>query len=234
MARIRTIKPEFFTSEQLAECSPNARLLFIGMWCFCDDQGIHPASPARLKMEVYPGDDFTRDQVADMADELVRHGLLHEYEVEGEKYWLVTGWKHQKIDKPSKKYPLPLADNSANGSVAGDDSSPPEGKGGDVEGKGEEGSKASSAARKRAPQKHPLPEDFGISERVRAWAAEKGHDRLDKHLESFRTKAQAKGYTYADWDAAFMEAVRENWAKLPPAANVVPLEQRPGGGRREL
>ncbi len=89
--------------------------------------------------------------------------------------------------------------------------------------------------RKRAPTKTLLPADFGISERVKTWAAEKGHGRLDQHLESFRAKSAAKGYTYADWDAAFMEAVRENWAKLPPEqGNVIPIEQRPGGGRRAL
>jgi len=47
MARIRTIKPEFWVSEQVGECSPNARLLFIGMWNFCDDRGVHPAKPNR-------------------------------------------------------------------------------------------------------------------------------------------------------------------------------------------
>lgn len=137
MARIRSIKPEFFTSEQVAECSTNARLLFIGMWCFCDDQGIHPASVARLKMEVFPGDDFTKSDIAAMADELVTHGLLQEYEVEGEKFWLVTGWKHQKIDKPSKKYPLPVADDSSNARRKVSDHSGTEGSGcrGDVEGK---------------------------------------------------------------------------------------------------
>jgi len=89
--------------------------------------------------------------------------------------------------------------------------------------------------RKRAPSKTVLPADFGISDRVRTWATEKGHNRLELHLESFRSKATAKGYTYADWDAALMEAIRENWAKLPTdAGNVIPLEQRPGGGRRAL
>ena len=48
MARIRSIKPQFWTSEQIADCSSNARLLFIGLWNFCDDCGVHPASPARL------------------------------------------------------------------------------------------------------------------------------------------------------------------------------------------
>ena len=42
----------------------------------------------------------------------------------------------------------------------------------------------------------------------------KGYDRLDEHLESFVSKAKAKGYTYADWDEGFMGAVRADWAGL--------------------
>ena len=54
MARIRTVKPEFWTSEQVAECTPIARLAFIGIWNFCDDNGIHPASIKRLaEMRTY-------------------------------------------------------------------------------------------------------------------------------------------------------------------------------------
>jgi hypothetical protein len=50
MARIRTVKPEFWTSEQVMNCSRDARLLFIGMWNFCDDGGNHPASAKTLKV----------------------------------------------------------------------------------------------------------------------------------------------------------------------------------------
>ncbi len=59
-----------------------------------------------------------------------------------------------------------------------------------------------------------MPEDFGISERVRSWATEKDFGRLDEHLEAFCGKALAKGYTYLDWDQAFMNAIRADWAKL--------------------
>lgn len=230
MARIRSIKPEFWSSEQVMECSPMARLLFIGLWNFCDDGGNHVDSDRTIKAEIFPGDDIRSSEVRRMLDELSSNGLIVPYTSNGKAFIHVTGWKHQKIDRPSYKHPaFPGIDSPNDRRTLGEDS-PPEGKG--VEGKGEEGSKA-SAPRKRAPAKHPLPEDFGISDRVRTWAAEKGHDRLDQHLESFRAKAQAKGYAYADWDAAFMEAIRENWAKLGPA-NVVPLEQRPGGGRRAL
>lgn len=70
------------------------------------------------------------------------------------------------------------------------------------------------AKRKKKVEAHALPDDFGISEAVEAWAKTKGHTRLPEHLDAFRLKAKAKGYTYVDWDAAFMEAVRNDWAKL--------------------
>ncbi len=81
--------------------------------------------------------------------------------------------------------------------------------------KQENGSAAKPPARtrKRAP-KTSLPEGFCISDRVRAWAAEQGFSDLDRHLEAFKTKCAANGYTYVDWEAAFMEAVRADWAKL--------------------
>lgn len=107
MARIRSIKPEFWTSEQITECSPNARLLFIGIWTFADDNGVHPASVKRLKMEVFPSDDFTQADIAAMVAELVAAGLLRPYNVDGEGFWQVTGWHHQKIDQPTYKHPLP-------------------------------------------------------------------------------------------------------------------------------
>lgn len=129
MARIRTIKPEFWTSEQIVECSPIARLLFIGMWNFCDDGGNHPASTKTLKMQIFPGDDIAISQIDALVAELVAAGLLSEYLAEGRRYWNVTGWKHQKIDRPSYKYPRPIADNSPNDRRQLDARHPPEGKG---------------------------------------------------------------------------------------------------------
>jgi hypothetical protein len=108
MARIRSIKPEFWTSEQVIDCSPNARLLFIGLWNFCDDAGRHSSNDRRIKAELFPGDDFTTDDIRRMIDELVTNGLLIEYLIENKTYLQVTGWRHQKIDRPqTPKYPAP-------------------------------------------------------------------------------------------------------------------------------
>lgn len=153
MSRIRTIKPDFWSSEQVISCSLNARLLFIGMWNFCDDNGIHPASYMRLKAEIFPCDNFDTDEIKQYIDELIKNNLLHEYTVNDKTYWIVTGWKnHQKIDKKTDRHPMPrsnfsnLADYSAipNGDLVENtktslrvvaDSSPPEGKGKEGNGK---------------------------------------------------------------------------------------------------
>ncbi len=80
------------------------------------------------------------------------------------------------------------------------------------------------APSEKAQRKTKLPDGFGISERVRRWAAEKGHLYLDRHLEHFIGSAKARGYTYVDWDEALMNAIRANWAKVPVA------NTRPGSG----
>jgi len=52
-----------------------------------------------------------------MLGELVANGLIETYTVDGEDYFVVTGWHHQKIDKPQKpKYPGPDESRSRNGS----------------------------------------------------------------------------------------------------------------------
>lgn len=147
MARIRTIKPEFWTSEQVMECSPTARLLFVGMWNFCDDGGNHPASAKTLKAEVFPADDFTADSIQGMVDELVAQGLLLPYEADGKRFLHVTGWHHQKIEKPNFKHPSPtnlstIADHSPTNRRPVADHSTTEGKG--MEGKGKEVHQAAS------------------------------------------------------------------------------------------
>ena len=128
MARIRTIKPEFWTSAQVVECSTTARLLFIGMWNFCDDAGNIPYHPKQIKMQVFPGDNFGGDYIEELLNELIKAKLLICYQSGTEQYLHVTGWHHQKIEKKSTKYPG-YSENSTTIRRPFDDRSPPEGKG---------------------------------------------------------------------------------------------------------
>lgn len=66
--------------------------------------------------------------------------------------------------------------------------------------------------RKRATD---LPENFGISDRVKTWAlVNNRYDRLEEHLEYFVLKVEANGYRYVNWDSALITAIRDDWAKL--------------------
>jgi len=113
VARIRSIKPEFWTSEQVMECSTNARLMFIGMWNFADDCGRLPYSPKTIKAQIFQSDDINAEDVRRLLDELSSNGLIIVYSVEDKEYIEISGWKHQKIDRPqAPKYPAPFFDGS--------------------------------------------------------------------------------------------------------------------------
>ena len=111
MARIRTIKPDFWTDEKLAECSRDARLLFIGTWNFADDEGRMEYNPKRLKMQVFPGDII---EVASLVEELKRHALVIVYRVGHRDFLAIPNFKkHQRVDHPKASViPAPVQEDS--------------------------------------------------------------------------------------------------------------------------
>jgi hypothetical protein len=111
MARIRSIKPEFWTDEKLAECSLGARLLFIGTWNFADDEGRMEYSPKRLKMQVFPGDNI---EVTPLVEELRGHGLVIVYSTGNRDFLAIPNFrKHQRVDRPrASTIPTPTQPDS--------------------------------------------------------------------------------------------------------------------------
>jgi len=73
MARIRTIKPEFFTSEDIVGLTPFARLLYIATWCEADREGRLTWKPKTFKLRYFPADDIGIDSLCEelIAKELV-------------------------------------------------------------------------------------------------------------------------------------------------------------------
>ncbi len=76
MARIRTIKPEFFTSEDICGLSPLARLLYVALWCEADREGRLGWKPRTFKLRYFPADDCDIDA---LAREIVESGLVNLY-----------------------------------------------------------------------------------------------------------------------------------------------------------
>lgn len=73
MARIRTIKPDFFTSEDITALSPLARLLYIALWCEADREGRMDWKPRTFKLRYLPADNC---DIAALCQEIVDLGLV--------------------------------------------------------------------------------------------------------------------------------------------------------------
>lgn len=103
MARIRTIKPEFFTSEDICNLSPLARLLYIGTWLEADREGRLEWKPKTLKTRYLPNDEC---DIRVLCTELIAHGLVVVYR-DGLAY-IPTFLEHQIINPREGKSKLPL------------------------------------------------------------------------------------------------------------------------------
>ena len=92
--RSRYIKPGFFTSEQLSECSPFARILFEGLWCYADRRGRLEDRPKKIKVAILPYDNV---EIEELLGELVSNELIVRYEAEGKRYiWVPNFLLHQR------------------------------------------------------------------------------------------------------------------------------------------
>lgn len=93
MARSRNIKPGFFTNDELAECSPYARLLFAGLWTIADKEGRLDDRPKKIKALVLPFDSVDCDE---LLSQLHAKNFITRYSVEGSDYIQINNWKkHQ-------------------------------------------------------------------------------------------------------------------------------------------
>ncbi|MGV4927622.1 hypothetical protein K2224_28840 (plasmid) [Streptomyces sp. BHT-5-2] len=105
MARIRTIKPEAFTSESLAEVSVHAERTFVGLLTQADDHGRFRDNPAVIAGLLWPlRAEHTPVHVEEDLQQLSDAGLICRYVgCDGRRYLhIVTWFEHQKIDKPSQ------------------------------------------------------------------------------------------------------------------------------------
>lgn len=114
MARIRTIKPEFFTSLTIASLPLTARLTFIGLWTHADDEGRCVDDARLVKAAVWPLDDRLASEVEEDIKALTEASLIARYTVSGRSYLAVNGWvEHQRINRPTQSRLPPPPGRSA-------------------------------------------------------------------------------------------------------------------------
>ena len=115
MPRIRTIKPEFWSSPDVAKASAVARLAYIGMWNWADDYGRGTLNLKELEGFIFPNDDIkelsvgTSENFRRVVKEVVDTFGIIIYEVHGRTYYAIPTWAdHQRTERKAKsKYPAP-------------------------------------------------------------------------------------------------------------------------------
>jgi hypothetical protein len=115
MARIRSIKPDFFQSETIAALPLSTRLLFIGMWTHADDNGVMVDNAKLINAAVWPLDDDPLETLRRTQEDLQRLSSAHliaRYVTGSRRLIFITGWdEHQKVSHPGKeRYARPTAE----------------------------------------------------------------------------------------------------------------------------
>ena len=225
MARIRTIKPDFWTDEKIVEISAFARLLFIGLWNFADDDGRMAYSPKKIKMQIFPADTL---DISELFGEIQGEGLIELYTIDSIEYLQINQFaKHQKIDKrTASKLPNPRGVTPIPPELPV--SVPTEGKG--REGKGMEKSKEATdggpAEIKTFPinlqtyldqcaekKIMPIPKPSTIFEYIEKVGIPE--EWLGLHWKVFKDKHTETGSKrQKDWVATFRNSVTSNWYKI--------------------
>ena len=224
MPRRRFLSPEFFKDEDLA-CLPfEARLLFQGLWCYADREGRLEDRPKYLKAELFP---YDRVDVEKLLCLLANPNIpdrpakvfIRRYHTDSRQLIDIPEFpQHQSPHKHEPDSALPVFVGTTTDIVrlttdivgASTDTCP------SVIDIGERREDKRQRTKDKSGKKSKtlLPPDFTISYAVKTWAAKQGFTRLEERLDHFKDAAIAKGYTNIDWDAAFRNAIRDDWAKL--------------------
>ncbi|MFI2577722.1 hypothetical protein ACH5AJ_36615 [Streptomyces rochei] len=223
MARIRSIKPEFFTSEVVASVPISARLTFIGLWTHVDDNGVTVDNPKLITAALWPLEDDPREALARTSGDLASlstAGLIARYEVAERHYLFIVGWdEHQRVSHPSKaRYPRPpepvTSENIPSPAVSGGSpetlASPPEtlapeqGAGSREQGAG---SREQESPRKRGTR---LPDDFAVTDEMKTWFTTTcpgvNGPRETEKFRNYWSAKSGKDATKVDWPATW-----RNW-----------------------
>jgi hypothetical protein len=116
VARIRSIKPDFFRHEGLYNAERAAklplRLAFAGLWTAADREGRFRWAPRQLKLDCLPYDDSVNFE--SVLEALAKCGFILKYEVDGIAYGYIPSWhEHQVINQREAQSKLPVPSDAS-------------------------------------------------------------------------------------------------------------------------
>jgi hypothetical protein len=237
--KIRGVKPDYWTDEDIVDLSIPARLLFIGLWTYACDNGHLQDKPKQIKMRVFPATTSTRPSCCANWRPRAHHKgrrwitipNLTEHQKPDLRYF--TTCDKEGCDDPPEKVSQRKSRRVHAVHTVSTQGVPDVGTAsahvdGDGEGEGEVMVSVKPASKSRAP--HHFPDDFEPNQNNREVAARQGVD-LDSLIEQFADHHRAKGSKFKDWNLALNTWIRR---ERPGAAGVAPERTPfPRNGTRE-
>ena len=203
MARMRTIKPEFWTDDEIVDLDLLPKLLYIGLWNFADDDGYIEASARRIKRLIFPDNDY---DVAGALEALLSSGRIGEFDSDQGRVFKILRFKeHQRPQHPTAtKYTNIRAVSGSPHEDSGEVLSPHSVE----ESSGGESSEGSTAVRGAR-----IPESFSITDDMRAWATTHAalvdlDLKLPEFIDYWRGVPGAKGVK-VDWVGTWRNSMRK-------------------------
>lgn len=240
MARIRTIKPTFWTDEDMAEVSEAACLLAIGLLNYADDEGYFNANPKLIKAAVFPLREPS-GSIPVLLQELSDCGYIRLFSAQnGKRFGLIINFiKHQVINKKttSKIKEMDLIPED----YGSDTGELPPGR----EGKGRERNIKTTPSGAREKNFIPVPEagdppagnwsdypgkfamtghwqpDQDFSRKAAQWGVILNEPYRPEELAEFITYWQAEGKAkhHAQWEMAFAKSIHQQRMKTNGVTN---------------
>lgn len=216
MARIRTVKPEFFQHEALFDAEKNSslplRIAFAGLWTVADKCGRFEWRPRQLKLNVLPYDEL---DFAEVLSALEKYNFLIRYEVDGKEYGCIPSWeKHQHINvrEPDSTIPAPDFESDTAGKTPDEDGTCTGSVPAEAAGKGREG-KGTGKGKEESHARDPLPDGLNFE----AWERWEGYRKLiRKPLKpvSIPAAQQALAAFGSEQSAVVEQSVANGWQGL--------------------
>lgn len=201
----RLLREGVCTSDAMNGLSTEAEVMFYRLLVVADDYGYMDARLPILKAQCFPlRESATIKAIESWLDALAKGGLIYRYQKDGRPFLAVNKWEQRVRSRP--KYASP----TDGGCLPIDGQLPDTKPTTDGLGKGKGKGKGAALT--------PLPDDWVPSELSVAWCSREFGLRvpedIDRYVVAFRDACKAKGYTYADHDAAFKNCVRQDWPKF--------------------
>jgi len=227
MARIRTIKPDFWTDEDIALLDSDTKLLAIGLLNHSDDEGYFKAHEALVKAAVFPFSD----------NSLNIHGMLKRLEnaryltlfsgTDGKQYGHIRNFNvHQKVNRPNPskiKALKPITDNSVSnhGKLTGGKEQGT-GKGKEIstttaheENSADPDFQQEDPHRQTVDENHPVwswqPSEIVLKEISRYRIPV---EFVSEQLSEFKTYRSGLKENFTNYDSKFMTQVIASWKRI--------------------